>query len=399
MLSLADNPPIPRRVLQRCCGRRHSHLLFQEYILHGDPHVSGSLGLSAPNLCATAIPAGVQVHFEQARKQRNETFSHKVRLPFGSIQALVVALLVVGAASRGTAQIGTGKTVIQKATEQFENSTLKTTSLGNGLFLFAGDGGNVTAIVDDGTTLLIDSGMGSRIAAELSEAISKATLRPVTRVVNTHWHFDHTGGNAVLGSEGVTIIAQEDVRTRMSSVQNVPFVGLRDGHHPPQALPTITYSKSMALGQGSQRLTLANYGPAHTDGDTIIYIAPANVVVVGDIFSNHFYPIIDLASGGSIDGMIHSLDLILAQTDEQTKIVPGHGPVATRRDLQDYRDMLAQVRLRIKELITAGKAMDEAVASAPTKDFDAEWGSGYVPSDVFTETVFSSLTNVTSASR
>jgi glyoxylase-like metal-dependent hydrolase (beta-lactamase superfamily II) len=325
-------------------------------------------------------------------------FFHEVRRSFGSLQALVAALVVVVAASLGTAQTAKGKTVIQRATEQFENSPLKTTPLGNGLFLFSGDGGNVTAIVDDGTTLLIDSGMDSRIA-ELSEAISKATMRPVTRVVNTHWHFDHTGGNASLGSEGVTIIAQEEVKTRMSSVQSVPFVGLRDGHYPLQALPTVTYSNSMTLRQGSQRLALVHYGPAHTDGDTIIYIAPANVVVVGDIFSNHFYPIIDLASGGSIDGMIHSLDLILAHTDEQTKIVPGHGPVATRRDVQDYREMLAQVRQRIKKLITAGKTMDEAVASAPTKDFDAEWGSGYVPSDVFTEMVFSSLTNITSASR
>jgi cyclase len=147
----------------------------------------------------------------------------------------------------------------------------------------------------------------------------------------------------------------------------------------------------MALRQGSHRLTLANYGPAHTDGDTIIYIAPANVVVVGDIFSNAFYPIVDLASGGSIDGLILSVDRILAQTDEQTKIVPGHGPVATRADLQAYRNMLAQVRQRIKALITAGKTMDEAVAAAPTKDLDAKWGNGYVTPDVFTKIVFSSL--------
>jgi glyoxylase-like metal-dependent hydrolase (beta-lactamase superfamily II) len=121
--------------------------------------------------------------------------------------------------------------------------------------------------------------------------------------------------------------------------------------------------------------------------------------VVGDIFSNHFYPIIDLASGGSIDGMIQSLDRVLAQTDAQTKIVPGHGPVATRADLQEYRDMLAQVRQRIKVLITSGKTIDEAVAAAPTKDFDAKWGGGYVPADVFTKMVFSSLTNAGSASR
>src|SRR6266481_7873352 len=132
---------------------------------------------------------------------------HEVRLSFGYIHVIVVALLVTGGATQGAAQMATADTVDQKATKQFENSPLTTTPLGKGLFLFSGDGGNVTAIVDDGTTLLIDSGMDSRIA-ELSEAISKATLRPVTRVVNTHWHFDHTGGNASLGSEGVTIIAQ-----------------------------------------------------------------------------------------------------------------------------------------------------------------------------------------------
>jgi len=143
---------------------------------------------------------------------------------------------------------------------------------------------------------------------------------------------------------------------------------------------------------------LENYGSAHTDADTDIYIAPANVAVVGDIFSNHFYPIIDLVSGGSIDGMIHSLDRILPQTDDQTKIVPGHGPVATRADLQDYRDMLVQVRQRIKDLIAAGKTMDEVVRAAPTNDFDSKWGTSYVTADVFTEMVFSSLAG-TSASR
>jgi len=321
----------------------------------------------------------------------------KTKPTFFSIQALVLVLAITGATSRVTAQAGAGETVIQKATEQFDSSPLKTIPLGKGLFLFSGDGGDITAVVDRDSTLLIDSGMDTR-AVELNDAVFKATMRPVTRLVNTHWHFDHTGGNVFFGSSGVTIIAQENVKKQLSSVQDVPFIGLRDGHYPEQALPTVTYSSSMPLHQGSQRLTLANYGPAHTDGDTIIYIAPANVVVVGDIFSNAFYPIIDLTSGGSIDGLILSVDRILGQTDEQTKIFPGHGPVATRADLQAYRDMLAQVRQRIKALITAGKTMDEAVATAPTKDFDAKWGSGYVTPDVFTKIVFSSLTG-SSASR
>jgi cyclase len=179
----------------------------------------------------------------------------------------------------------------------------------------------------------------------------------------------------------------------------VPFVGLRDGRYPSQALPGVTYSSSMTLHQGSQRLTLEKYGSAHTDGDTSIYIAPANVAVVGDIFSNHFYPIIDLASGGSIDGMIYSLDRILAQTDEQTRIVPGHGRVASRADLREYRDMLEQVRQSIKSVIAAGKTMDEAVAAAPTRDFDAQWGRGYVSADGFVRMVFTSLFDSSNANR
>jgi glyoxylase-like metal-dependent hydrolase (beta-lactamase superfamily II) len=320
-----------------------------------------------------------------------EHINQKIRPSFAMMQALVLALAITTATLPVAAQARAGETVIQKATEQFENSPLKTTPLGNGLFVFSGDGGNVTAVVGDGSTLLIDSGVDSR-AVQLNDAVFKATMRPVTRLVNTHWHFDHTGGNVFLGSSGVTIIAQENVKGQLLSVHDVPFIGLRDGHYPPQALPTVTYSTNMSLVQGSQRLTLANYGPAHTDGDTITYIAPANVVVVGDIFSNAFYPIIDLTSGGSIDGMILTVDRILAQTDERTRIVPGHGPIATRADLQTYRDMLMQVRLRVQQLIVAGKTMDEAVAAAPTKDFDAKWGGGYVTPDVFTKLVFSSLT-------
>jgi cyclase len=315
---------------------------------------------------------------------------HKVRPSSTAIHALALALAVTGSAPRGMAQEGRSETVTQKAIEQFESSPLKTVSLDKGVFAFLGDGGDVTAIADDVSTLVIDSGLSSR-ETELSEAIFKATGRPVTRLVNTHWHFDHTGGNAYFGSGGTTIIAQENVKKRLSSVQELSLIGLHDGDYPRQALPGVTYSSTMSLSQGSQRLTLVNYGPAHTDGDTVIYIAPANIAVVGDIFSNHVYPVIDLASGGSIDGMIRSLDQILAQTDEQTKIVPGHGPLATRADLFDYRDMLVQVRQRMKVLVAAGKTMDEAVAAAPTKDFDSKWGSGYVTPDVFTRMVFSSL--------
>src|SRR5439155_5003480 len=230
-----------------------------------------------PDLGSTVTLADVQVEFGRSKKV--ERVLQKMRPSTASIQALIWALVVAGAASKVTGQARTGQTVIQQATEQFENTPLKTTVLGQGLFVFSGDGGDVTAIVDNGSTLLIDSGMDTRVT-ELSDAIFKAAMRPVTRLVNTHWHFDHTSGNVFFGSAGVTIIAQENVKKRLSSVQSVPFVGLRDGHYPPEALPTIIYSSIMTLHQGPQQLLLVNYGSAHTDGDTVVYISPANVAVV-----------------------------------------------------------------------------------------------------------------------
>jgi cyclase len=321
-----------------------------------------------------------------------EHTSKRLRTALFLVQAIVLALVMTGTTLRLVGQVKTNESVIQRATEQFESSPLKTVSLDKQIFMFSGDGGNVVAIVDDGSTLLIDSGVDSR-TDELDDAIFKATARPVTRLVNTHWHFDHTGGNVSFGTSGVTIIAQENVRKRLSSSQNVPFIGLRDGPYPTQALPTVNYASSMELRQGSHHLSLVNYGPSHTDGDTVVYLAPANIAVVGDIFSNAFYPIIDLSSGGSIDGIIHTVEQILAQTDQQTKIVPGHGPVAARADLEKYHDMLVQVRERVQALIAAGKTMHETVDAAPTKDFDATWGSGYVLADIFTEMVFTCLSN------
>jgi cyclase len=288
------------------------------------------------------------------------------------------------------AQTGSNETVGQKAIKQFETTPLQVVNLDDHIFLFSGDGENIVAVVGQGDTLLIDSGIATR-STELSEAIYKATARPVTRLINTHWHLDSTGGNAYFGSGGVTIIAQENVKKRLTSVQSMPFVGIRDGHYPDMALPTQTYSSSLTLHQGSQQLNLVNYGSAHTDGDSIIYLDPANIVIVGDIFSNPFYPVIDLGSGGSIDGLIHSVDEVLAHTNEQTKVIPGHGPLATRADLRAYREMLVHVRERVQDLVAAGRTMNQTVATAPTSEFDAKWGNGYLSGKVFTEILYSSL--------
>lgn len=305
-----------------------------------------------------------------------------------------ICFVVVGTACAAVAQSQFDASVEQKAVAKFESTPLQTVSLGSGIYLFTGDGGNSVAVVGEADALLIDSGLQDRTEG-LSAAVFKAGVRPVTRLINTHWHFDHTGGNPVFGSAGVTIIAQENVKVRLSSPQNIPFTGIQGDPYPGDALPSVNYKQSLTLHQGSQDVTLMNYGPAHTDGDSIIYLQPANIIVVGDIFSNSYYPIIDLGSAGSISGLISSVDEILTHTTDTTKIVPGHGPVATRGDLQQYREMLVQVRDVIGQLITAGKNLDDVVAAKPTRRFDARWGEGYVDGRVFTEMVYTSMTMAT----
>jgi glyoxylase-like metal-dependent hydrolase (beta-lactamase superfamily II) len=304
---------------------------------------------------------------------------------------IALALLAMGMTRICGAQAKADESITRKAERQFQTAPLKTVPLGKGIFLFSGDGANIVAIADDVATVLVDSGIGSRVD-ELAVALGNTTHRPVTCLINTTWHFDHTGGNSFFGSSGTVIVAQENIARELASGRSIPFVGLRDGPYPPQALPTRTFKTNLALEQGLEQLDLINYGSAHTDGDTVVFMAPDNIAIVGDIFSNPYYPVIDLSSGGSIDGLIHTVDQILARVGEETKIVPGHGLLATRADLVAYRDMLVSVRGRVHTLIEAGKSMDEVVAAGPTRDFDGKWGGGYVSSAAFVQMVFSSLT-------
>lgn len=305
---------------------------------------------------------------------------------------LIVCITMVVSNLSLFAQNNQPEDVIQKAIAQFEHSQLQSSSLGDGIYLFSGDGGNVVAIADSGSTLLIDSGIESQATA-LNKAVFEITHRPITRLINTHWHFDHTGGNTFFGSSGVTIIAQKNVKARLASTQNVPFINLHDGPYPDAALPSLTYVDHLELEQGLERLHLAHFDTAHTDDDTVVFLQPANIVVMGDIFSEPFYPIIDLTSGGSLQGIIDSIDQVLAASNEQTRYVPGHGPLATQADLRAYRNMLATIQERITTMVREGKTIDQVVAAQPSQDFDAKWGTGYVDGKVFTEMAYTSIAN------
>ena len=310
--------------------------------------------------------------------------------PMTILRYLLGSLIMVCMLSSTSKGQSVPQDVTQKAIAQFQRKSLQTTSLGDGIYLLSGDGANVVAVADPSSTLLIDSGMASR-TTELNSAVFSATHRPVTQLVDTNWHFDHTGGNMFFGTAGASIIAQSHTKTRLSSTQNVRFINLQDGPYPPQALPTITFDDHLDLNQGSQHLRLLHIASAHTDGDTVVFIEPANIVIFSDIFSQPFYPVIDVNSGGSLQGIIDSIERILSATNEQTKYVPGHGPVATRADLQTYRNMLATSEERISAMVKAGKTMDQVVAAGPIKEFDAKWGTGYVTGDVFTKMAYTSI--------
>ncbi|MCH8960879.1 MAG: MBL fold metallo-hydrolase, partial [Bacteroidetes bacterium] len=210
-------------------------------------------------------------------------------------------------------------------------------------------------------------------------------------VVNTHWHFDHTGGNENMGAAGAILVAHENVRARMSVDQFMKAFDRAVPASPPGALPVITFTDAMTFHWNGDDLHVFHVDPAHTDGDAIIHFKGANAVHMGDTYFSGMYPFIDVGSGGSIDGMIAAADEVLALADDATKIIPGHGPLSNKAELHAYRDMLATARDRIHALISEGKSQEEVVAAKPTSDLDAEWGGGFMQPDVWVGIVYASM--------
>ena len=206
----------------------------------------------------------------------------------------------------------------------------------------------------------------------------------MTTVLNTHWHFDHPGGNEFFGQHGARIIAQDNVRTRMGQDQFIEAFGFTFPPSPAAALPALTFPETLTVHHGAETIRLQHVAPAHTDGDVLMHFAQANVLHTGDLFFNGFYPFIDYSSRGWIGGMVAAADQALAMCDGRTRIIPGHGPLAAPADLKAARDMLATVQGRVEALLDAGKNLDEIVAAALTRDLDERWGKGFFTGELFT---------------
>lgn len=263
---------------------------------------------------------------------------------------------------------------------------IRTIPLAPHTYMMMGAGGNLGLSVGDDATFLIDDQFAP-LTPKIRAAIAAVTDKPVKFVLNTHWHFDHTGGNENLGGAGAVIVAHENVRRRMSTEQFIEFMKMQVPASPHAALPVITFAEGLTFHLNGDEMRVVHVPRAHTDGDAIVHFVKSDVIHMGDVFFNGMYPFIDTSSGGTIDGMVAGCDMALAIAGDSTKIIPGHGPLGTKAELKAYRDMLATISERVKKLVAEGKKPDEIARSGVSAEFDAKYGKGFVDGPKFAEMV------------
>ena len=263
-----------------------------------------------------------------------------------------------------------------------------THKLRNNISVLEGSGGTVAVLSGPDGKVLIDAGIAvSR--PQLMRSLTDLGAEPITHLINTHWHFDHTNGNIWLNAAGAKIIAQENTRKYLSQVQRVDDWDYNFLALPPDGIPSEVFAEGRSLSLNGLTVALRHYGPAHTDSDISVTFAEANVVHVADTFWNGVYPFIDYSTGGSIDGMIMASDVNLAATNDDTIIIAGHGKaVGTKAELQEFRDMLVIVREKVAALKEQGRSRDDTVAAKPTAAFDAKFGNFVIDPDFFTRLVY-----------
>lgn len=253
--------------------------------------------------------------------------------------------------------------------QNFDSIEIKTTKLTNSIYMLEGSGGNIGLCTGNDGAFIIDDQFAP-LTKKILAAIAKVTDKPVQFVINTHWHFDHTGGNENLGKEGAIIVSQENSRRRMQADQFLGSPPQKQAAYSSAGLPKITFAESMNFYYNDETIRVFHIADAHTDGDAIIYFEKSNVVHMGDVFVRYGLPFIDGPNGGNVNGMITTIDSVLTRIDANTTIIPGHGQLSKKKDLEDYNMMLRTIRDRVKTQIDKGKTLDQIIAADPTKGFE-----------------------------
>src|SRR5271168_3998434 len=273
---------------------------------------------------------------------------------------------------------------------QFGAVPIQSQKLTDNLTLLSGPGGNVVVLSGPDGKFIVDTFVAPAWP-RLKETLDSLGNAPLKIVIDTHWHFDHTDNNAPLHAAGATVLAHENTKKRMSEPQTIPILNVHFPASPADALPQQTFGAKHKLQANGDTLALEHFSPAHTDSDIYVHFEKANVLHMGDTFFNGIYPFVDAGSGGKINGMIAAAEKALLLANDDTKIIPGHGPLGTKTDLAKYRDVVVTARDRVQKLKSEGKSAQEAAASKPLADFDTTWGKGMLSSDLFIQVIYLTL--------
>lgn len=288
----------------------------------------------------------------------------------GSISANSLLLVLLLALGGGPANAQPAK----------EPTPIETIPVAPGLAMLVGLGGNLAVSTGADGPVIVDDQFSPQVPGIVA-AVRKLQDAPIRFVINTHHHFDHTGGNEALGRAGALILAHDNVRARLSREQVSKFMQRTFPPSPPEALPVVTFGEDVTLHWNGETISVEHAANAHTDGDAHVWFEKANAVHTGDTFVNGFFPFVDVEGGGSVDGLLSSADRLLARATPDTRIIPGHGPLAARADLERFRAMVADVKARVEKAIAAGATVDSFVAEKPLADLDAAWGGGFIKAD------------------
>ena len=298
------------------------------------------------------------------------------------IRQTAIALLGLGIASIGRVSLAQDV--------DFESVEIETIPVAENIYMLTGEGGNIGVSTGEDGVLLIDD-QYAPLTDKIEAAVDAIAEQPIRFLLNTHWHGDHTGGNENLGNSGVTIVAHDEVYNRMSTEQFIEAFESTVPASPPAALPKITYNDTATFHLNGQIIQGFHVESAHTDGDTVIHFPEADVIHTGDVYFNGIYPFIDTSSGGSIAGIIQAVEQVLALAGDDTKIIPGHGALSNRAELEVYRQMLVDVQAKTEEAIAQRLTLEEFIASDPTAEYDDSLGQGFLSPEQFQTIVYNDL--------
>jgi cyclase len=342
----------------------------------------------------------MKFNFLQKQTSRREMLRGSATLAGSAFLAHLFPATLLRASAAGYAQQAPSPAdLLASMRAKFNAAPIQTQKLADNVNMLSGPGGSVVVLSGPDGKFVVDTFVAPAWP-KLKEALDGLGNAPLKYVIDSHWHFDHTDNNSPLHAAGATVLAHENTKKRMSEPHDLPVLyrgadgalaGLHFDASPAAALPQQTFADNYKLQANGETLKLQHVAPAHTDSDIYVHFQRANVIQMADLFFNGMYPYIDPGTGGNIDGMIAAAAKILSLAGNDTKIVPGHGPLGNKADLTKFLDMLVTSRDRVQKLKSAGKLAEEAVAEKPFADLDPVWGQGIINSDQWIQIAYLTL--------